>query len=181
MVSGPEEDFSNFLEFGDLQLAFPGFDGAPQNCAEAREDGGAMDTSTENPAGMMGLENEQMQQPLEQPTTMATINGFHASAQPFPDMGMQAEFLEQQPQPHYVMQGQQYHGQHIVPPTPRSIEMHGDPTRYSQQPVDSQAQAMYEHYRRKQKDQVSEFNPQGWGFKELTGRRWCSRRWYHQL
>ena len=181
MVSGPEEDFSTFLEFGDLQLTFPGFDGAPQNRAEVQEDAGAMDTSTENHAGMMGLENGQMQQHLERPTTMATMNGFHASAQPFPDMGLQTEFLEQQPQPHYAMQGQQYHGQHVVPPTPRSIEMHGDQAPYNQQPVDPQAQAMYEHYRRKQKHQVSVFGPHCWGLQELTGYRWCSRRWYRQL
>ena len=181
MVSGPEEDFSTFLEFGDLQFTFPGFDGTPQNRAEVQENAGAMDTSAENPAGMMGLENGQMQQHLEQPSTMATMNGFHASVQSFPDVGMQTEFLEQQQPPHYAMQGQHYHGQHIVPPTPRSIEMHGDQVRYNQQSVDSQAQAMYEHYRRKQKDQVRKFSPQRWGSQILTGYRWCSRLWYRQL
>ena len=158
MVSGPEEDFSTFLEFGDLQLTFPGFDGGSQNRGEVQEDAGAMDTATENSAVMMGLDDGRMQQHLEQPTSMATMNGFNA-AQTFPDMGMQAEFLDQHSQPHFSMQGQQYHGQHIVPPTPRSIEIHGDQARYSHQPVDPQAQAMYEHYRRKQKDQVRSFSP----------------------
>ena len=181
MVSGPEEDFSTFLEFGDLQLTFPGFDGGPQTGGEVQDDAGAMDTSTENTAGMMGMEDRRMQQHLGQPTSMPSMNGFHAPVQPFPDMDMQTEFLDQQSQPHFPMQGQQYHGQHIVPPTPRSMEMHGDQLRYNQQPVDAQAQAMYEHYRRRQKDQVSYFAPNVGGCLELTGCRWCSRHWCRQL
>ncbi len=179
MVSGPEEDFSSFLEFGDLQLTFPGFDGGPQSRGGAQDNAGAMDTTTENAAGMMVIEDGHMQQHLEQPTSMPSMNGFHGSTQPFPDMSMQTEFLEQS-QPHFSMQGQQYHSQHIVPPTPNSIEMHGDRARYSQQPLDPQAQAMYEHYRRKQKDQVRLFSPQSWGYQELTGYRWCLRHWYRQ-
>ncbi len=168
MVSGPEEDFSTFLEFGDLQLTFPDFDGGPQNRGEVQEDAGAMDTSTEDSAVMIALGDGRMQQHLAQPTSMPAMNGFHA-AQSFPDMGMQTEFLDQRSQSHFSMQGQQYHGQLIVPPTPRSIEMHGDQARYSQQPVDLQAQAMYEHYRRKQKDQVRSLAPNGGDCEELTG------------
>ena len=162
MVSGPEEDFSNFLEFGDLQLAFPGFDAETQDRGEVQEGAGAMDTSAENAAVMMGIEEGHIQQHLEQPTSMPSINGFPGSTQPFPIMSMQTEFLDQQP--HFPMQGQQYHNQHIVPPTPNSIEMHGDRARYNQPPIDPQAQAIYEHYRRKQKDQVRLSGPQNWGF-----------------
>ncbi len=159
MVSGPEEDFSSFLEFGDLQLTFPGFDGGPQNRGGVQEDAGAMDTSTEDPTRMMVIEEGQMQQHLELPTSMPSIDVFHGSTQQFPDMGMQTEFFDQQPLPHFPVQGQQYHSQHIVPPTPNSIEMHDDHARYNQQ-LDTQAQAIYEHYRRKQKDQVRYFCPQ---------------------
>ena len=156
MVSGPEEDFSSFLEFGDLQLTFPGFDGGQQNRGEPQEDAGAMETSAENTAVMMGIEEGHIQQQLEQPTSMLSMSGYHGSTQPFP-MTMQTEYLEQ---PHFPMQGQQYH--HIVPPTPNSIEMHGDHARYSQPALDPQAQAIYERYRRRQKDQVRDDSPQTW-------------------
>ncbi len=49
----------------------------------------------------------------------------------------------------------QYHGQNMIPPTPNSVEMHGDHTRYYRPSGDHQTQAVYERFgRNPQKDQV---------------------------
>lgn len=150
-----EDEFANFLDFTDL--GFGAFDGVDlqQNGAEA------MDTSMEGAAGMLGLEQEHMQQqqqprPMDQRNHATPVNGFHGSTESFPDLAMQHDLFDQQQQQQQQlhMQNQRYHGQNVVPPTPNSLEMHGGHAQYYRTPADHQQLHMYDHYRRNQKDQV---------------------------
>lgn len=151
-----EDEFANFLDFTDL--GFGAFDGVDlqQNGAEA------MDTSMEGAAGMLGLEQEHMQQQQQQPRPMdqrnhaTPVNGFHGSTESFPDLAMQHDLFDQQQQQQQQlhMQNQRYHGQNVVPPTPNSLEMHGGHAQYYRTPADHQQLHMYDHYRRNQKDQM---------------------------
>ncbi|KAK3178739.1 hypothetical protein OEA41_000876 [Lepraria neglecta] len=152
MVSGPEDEFANFLDFGDLN--FSAFDGIPQSDAELQQNGvGAMDTSMEDTAGMLGLEQGQMQHQMGQQNHSAPMNGFHGSTDSFPDLAMQSELFDQQQQQQLHMQNQRYHGQNVVPPTPNSMELHGGHAQYYRTPADHPQLHMYDHYRR-QKDQM---------------------------
>ena len=146
MVSGPEDEFANFLDFAELN--FSSFDPLSQTEAELQNGVGAMDTSMEG-AGMLGLEQGQMHHHIGQPIHETQINGFHGSSESFPDL-MQSELYEQQ-QLH--LQNQRYHARNVVPPTPTSMELHGAHAQYYHTPIDHQQLHIYDHYRRP-KDQV---------------------------
>lgn len=160
MVSGPEDEFASFLDFGDLNFAAFG-DGtnAPVNGTAGPlqpQDGGAnvMDTNMEGtPTGpILGAGMPQMQEPAQ----MNGMTGFEGA---MPDVDISSDFLDgQQPrhaQRHPQMQQPRYYGHNPVPPTPNSLEMHGSHGEYYQSHVDRQQQLMYEHYRRHhQNDQV---------------------------
>lgn len=156
MVSAPEDDFANFLDFGDIN--FSAFDVIPQDDAELQQQNGAgpMDTSMEGNAGMLGLEDGQMQHQMGQHGAAPSINGFQDSTEPFPDLALQSELFEQRQQQQQMnLQSQRYHAHNAVPPTPNSMEMHGGHAQYYRTPTDHQQLHMYDHYRRNQKDQVS--------------------------
>ena len=171
MVSGPEEDFGNFLEFADLQLNFPPFDTQTHDVRtgppEQVHPGFGMDSNMENAAaaaGMMGLKEADINSVLDpqlmdmQTTMPELVHG--ASAESLMGLDMQAQLFHQRQQQQFhqhqhqqrIAQAQyQRHG--IVPPTPNSIEMHpGQAQHYAH--VDRQTRAMYEHYQRKQQDNV---------------------------
>lgn len=150
MVSAPEEDFASFLEFGDLQLQFPNFDGVVQDGRELQQEpAGTMDTS-------MGDEQGLMRQEMSQGNSMQAMNGFHGSTDSYHDMNMQPDlYSPNQQQQMHIHAPHQYHGQNMIPPTPNSIEMHGDHTRYYRSSGEHQSQAVYERFgRNPQKDQV---------------------------
>lgn len=157
MVSGPEDEFASFLEFGDLQLTFP-YEGGHQDGRELQQEpGGGMDTSMGNGAGVVRLENGPVQQQMDQCSSMAAMNGYHASTEPFHDLNIQGEIFNQQQQSHLHLHGPQYNGQNVIPPTPNSMEMHGEQARYYQSSRDHHSQAMYDRLGRNQKDQVRIF------------------------
>ncbi len=149
MVSAREDEFASFLDFTDL-----GFDG--YDAIDLQQNGaGAMDTSMEGAAGVLGFEQGHMQQQqMDQRNPATSINGCHGSTESFPDLAMQQDLFDQQHQQQIYMQNQQYHGQNVVPPTPNSLEMHGGHAQYYCTPADPQQLHMYDHYRRNQKDQV---------------------------
>lgn len=157
MVSGPEEDFASFLEFSDLQLQFPPFDGTQDEGGMQEDAAVALDTAMENVGEMVELKEGQAQRQIEQhdvqqqSPSMGMMESLHGSTDSLLDMEMQVQLFQQQQQ--HQMQGQHYHRHNMVPPTPNSIEMHGAKAQYYQQ-MDPQAQAMYERYSRHQKDQV---------------------------
>ena len=149
--SGTEDEFANLFDFSDL--GFGGYDAVDLQQNEA----GAMDTSMEGAAGMLGLEQghiQQQQPPMDQRNHTTPLNSFHGSTESFPDLAMQQDLFDQQQQQQLHMQNQRYHGQNVVPPTPNSLEMHGGHAQYYRTPADHQQLHMYDHYRRTQKDQV---------------------------
>lgn len=158
MVSAPEEDFASFLEFGDLQLQFPNFDGVVvQNGSELQQEPtGSMDTSMGNEQGLMRLEDGNMQQNMDQGNSMQTMNPFQGSTDSFHNLNIHSDlYAPNQQQQMHIHVPHQYHGQNMIPPTPNSVEMHGDHTRYYRPSGDHQTQAVYERFgRNPQKDQV---------------------------
>ena len=159
MVTGPDDDFSSFLDFGDLNFA--AFDAIPQDETELQQpDGlGAMDTSMEGDADTLRLEHgstqQQQQQQMGQSTAAPPVNGYPTSTGSYPDLALQAELYEQQQQHRMHMQNQEYHAPHRVPPTPNSVEIHSGRAQYYRTPTDHQQLRMYDHFRRAQKDQVN--------------------------
>ncbi|KAL8778952.1 MAG: hypothetical protein Q9194_001702 [Teloschistes cf. exilis] len=161
MVSGPQDDFSNFLEFSDLQLNFPSFDANPHDGGEMQ--GGsstAMEMQSSNSAGdILGFQQDGVQQ-FGDP---AVLGDFGSSSQVFPDMDMPSQlFGQQQHHQHQVPQprpyGQLYNEHQMVPPTPNSMEMHGGHPQYQQAISNNHARAMYDHYRPQHKSQTT-FTP----------------------
>ena len=174
MVSGPEDDFANFLDFTDL--GFGGYD-----AVDLQQNGaGAMDTSMEDAAGMLGLDQGHIQQPPPPPPSMdqrnhaTPMNGFHGSTESFAELAMQQDLYDQQQQQIH-MQNQRYHGQNVVPPTPNSLEMHGGHAQYYRNPADHQQLHIYDHYRRSQKDQVRPYRRAQWVESTKLLDRWSSR------
>lgn len=161
MVSAPEEDFASFLEFGDLQLQFPNFDNVvPDGRELQQEPAGTMDTSMGDEQGLMRLEDGHMRQEMSQGNSMQAMNGFHGSTDSYHDMNMQPDlYSPNQQQQMHIQTPHQYHGQNMIPPTPNSIEMHGDHTRYYRSSGEHPTQAVYERFgRNSQKDQVRILN-----------------------
>ncbi|KAL8762461.1 MAG: hypothetical protein Q9184_001544 [Pyrenodesmia sp. 2 TL-2023] len=158
MVSGPEDDFSHFLEFGDLQLNFPPFDGSQQNGEEIQVGGGsapAMDMQTNNTAGgVMDFHHGNLQ-PFPDSAALAD---FDASSTVFPDLNMPSQLFEQQHMPQAIPYGHPYRSQNMTPHTPSSIEMHGGQPQYQQPTSNSHARAVFEHYRHQSRGQTT-FTP----------------------
>ena len=157
MISAPEEDFANFLEFGDLQLNFPAFDTEAPDATTEQNPNHGVDTTMETGGGLVGMKGDiQLQidpNLLPMQTSMAEMRALHGSTDSLLDMNMQAQiFHHQQLQYHQQRRMQNlYHTQGMVPPTPSSLEIQGQPRSYPQ--MDPQARVMYEHYTRK--DHVS--------------------------
>ena len=156
MVSAPGEDFTDLFDLGDFN--FPTFDGIPQNDADLQQqqDGaGAMDTSMQDPVGMLGLEHGNLHQEVGQQSAPPSMNGFQGSTESFPDLALQSELFDQHHRRHIQMQNQHYPGQHVIPPTPNSLEMHAGHPQYYGTPADQQQLHLYHQLRRNhQKDQV---------------------------
>lgn len=152
LVSGPDEDFANFLEFGDLQLDFSPFDGISQNGGHMQQDSDvAMDTPMGTAPEMPGYDEAQVSHPLNHSTSNPLFNGYGGHQGHLFDMRIPTEHLNQQP--HVYAKGGPQYTQGMVPPTPNSIEMHGGHPGYYQMAVHQQAH-MYEHYQRNQRDKV---------------------------
>ena len=157
-----ENEFSNFLDFGDLDFpVFGDSSNAPSNGSGENllQDGGdnAMDTSMEGPAsaGILGTAMQQM----EEPGQMSGMNGFQDT---FSELDIPAEYLNRQQQASQQqrhatampMSQPRFYGHNPVPPTPSSLEMHPNSAEYYQQMAERQQQMLYEHYRRQQAEQV---------------------------
>ncbi|MCJ1359589.1 MAG: hypothetical protein MMC33_009591 [Icmadophila ericetorum] len=157
MVSGPDDDFASFLEFNDLQLNFPAFDdNVHQDGDEMQQESvNALDTRMDNEVGMMGNMQQQQIDPSLMPSTpMAGLSSINGSNESLMDLNMQAQMHRQRQQHQYQQDVQNhYQRQGMIPPTPTSIEMHGGGSHYYPQ-IDPQTQAVYEHYARKQQDQI---------------------------
>ncbi|KAL8704980.1 MAG: hypothetical protein Q9201_001877 [Fulgogasparrea decipioides] len=160
MVSGPDDDFSSFLEFGDLQLDFPTFDSNPQDGDEIQDGAApAMEMQTENnPGGVLSFEHAGIQHF----TGPSSLGDFNSSSHAFPDLAMPSQIFRQQQHQDPMSQqnpyGHLYHGHSMVPPTPNSIEMHGGHAQYQQGASNNHARTIYDHYRLQPKGQTT-FTP----------------------
>lgn len=154
MVSAPEDDFASFLDFGDL--SFPAFDVLSQGDADPHQQNGAgpMDTSMEGNAGLLAIDQEQLQQHIGQQSAAPSMNVFQGSTEPFPDIALQSGLFDQQQHQHYVPNN-------VVPPTPNSMDIHGGNAQYYRTPTDQQRVHMYDHFRRNQKEQVRVYFSKG--------------------
>lgn len=155
MVSAPEDDFTSFLDFGELN--FPAFDSIPQTDVDLQQQNGdgGMDVAMEGPVDMLELGNGQLQHQMGQHSAAPSLNGFQSSAGSFTDLALHSEILEHQRRQQNQMQNQRYHAQHSIPPTPNSMEMNGGHGHYYRTPAEQQQLHVYDHYRRMQKEQVS--------------------------
>ncbi|KAL9124761.1 MAG: hypothetical protein Q9217_005945 [Psora testacea] len=157
MVSNPDDEFTTFLDFGDLN--FPAFDAAAttiqhDSSALQQNGGGAMAPSMEGTAGLLGLEQAQMEQ--QQHTGLsAQLSATNNYQEPF---NIETELFHPQRQRQMQLQQRRYHGPNMAPPTPNSIEMHGGQLHYYHPRMDHHQQQAYEHYRRHQQDQM-DFTP----------------------
>ncbi|OKL59649.1 hypothetical protein UA08_05131 [Talaromyces atroroseus] len=154
MATGNEDDFSNFLEFG---MDFADLDGQQQAMQHANHH---IATSLADESRIAATTQAQQFQPMMSEQLAIGIPGsgsvdesaFRFSQEQQPVFHQQqhhhhhqhAEKLVQQHQ-HQHMDSHRYQdGQHMIPPTPNSIELHGGAARYMQR-VD-QSNDLYEHY-----------------------------------
>jgi hypothetical protein len=164
MAASNEDDFSNFLEFG---MDFADLDGQQQALQHANHH---IATSLADESRVAITTQAQQFQPMmsEQLSIGIPNNGpvdesaFHFSQeqqifhhQHHQQLPQHSEKLVHQ---HQHMTAHRYQeGQHMIPPTPNSIELHGGAARYMQR-VD-QGNDMYEHYGQMSDEQVTQSHP----------------------
>ncbi|KAL9036837.1 MAG: hypothetical protein Q9214_005962, partial [Letrouitia sp. 1 TL-2023] len=119
-ASGPEDDFSNFLEFSDLQLDFPSFEDNSHNGENIQTDGDAMDVRS-------NATNDLLE--FRQLGNSSATTGFNGPIEAFPDMQMQSQQLDQHLSQHLTY-GHPFAAHNVVPPTPNSMEIHGSQAQY---------------------------------------------------
>lgn len=150
IVTGPEEELASFLEFADLPLTFS-FDEGPQHGRGLQQEAdGAMDTPMGNGSGMLPLADGQLQHQLNHHNPIGSMSGYQPQ---FHQMSIAGEIFNQQ-HSHLGLQVPAYRPQGMIPPTPTSIEMHGDQQRYYQTAGDHNPHAIYDRLGTNIKDQV---------------------------
>ncbi|KAL8826699.1 MAG: hypothetical protein Q9170_007302 [Blastenia crenularia] len=160
MVSGPQDDFSTFLDFGDLQLNFPPYDVGHQNGEGIHSGAGSTnEVHTSNNAGeAMAFPHGEIHH-FADPSALGDFNG---SSNVFSDLEMSSQLFEeqqhQQPMQQLPPYGQPYMAHNIIPHTPNSMEMQGAKVPYQQAASNNHARAMYEQYRHQSKGQTT-FTP----------------------
>ena len=154
MVPGPEEEFANFLDFGDLQLDFSPFDGVAPDGRGAQQDADVvMDTAMDNGPEMVDFGmGHNLHQP-EQTTPHPSTNGYTSSAEHVFQMQSVGEHYRPDRHAQMNMKLPRQYPPGMVPPTPNSLELQGGVPGYYQASMHTQAHA-YEHYQRSQGDNV---------------------------
>jgi hypothetical protein len=158
MDPSTDQDFTNLIDFDHFDhIDLPDFNGIAFSHTGAASAGLAETLDVQN------LENHfspQIPQNLgdgaSAPQRSHGSLGAHAVSQPnngFFDYGM-TQFSQSTTPVFTQAPDQPYHQHHGVPPTPNSVEMHGDPHRYMRQHMDSQ-QALYDQrYHLRKEDAV---------------------------
>jgi hypothetical protein len=165
-----QDDFQQFLDMNlgeSLQFDFQDFD--PQQQPQttqliSQEDGEGMDPRMDNGRVLAGQDTI-MQEHMPAMTTATTHSTIHAAAltqshsssENLADLDAQIQYLQHQRQQQQQRQIQEqqrnfYAQSRMIPPTPNSIEMHGNNAQFYPQ-SDPQQQAMFERYRMQIKDQ----------------------------
>lgn len=170
-LSGPaQDDFQQFLNMnlGDsLQFDFQDFNTQQGQGSQLMDqnEGDAMDTGMDNGCGIAGQDTT-----MHEHIPMTTAGGHPAihgapisqgpsSSESLSELDAQIQYLQHQrhQQQQRALQEQQqnfYASQNrMIPPTPNSIEMHGN--NYYQQTDPQQQQAIFERYRMTKEQEVS--------------------------
>lgn len=164
-----QDDFQQFLDMNlgeSLQFDFQDFDPQQPQTSQLihQEDGEGMGTRMENGRILAGQDTT-MQEHMPAMTTAtahptmhtATLAHAHSLNDNLADLDAQIQYLQHQRQQQQQRQIQEqqrnfYTQDRMIPPTPNSIEMHGNDTQFYPR-SDSQQQAIYESYRMQIKDQ----------------------------
>ena len=175
LIAAPEDEFSNFIEFN---MQFPDFEGhgpGPTHSHMQEQQQQHQHHPMVHPPTTTAPEPTLVSGPLSTPQYSAPMEGIamdfglHGSGQshggpvPFSTPSMTPGFCAQDSSQHPTMaqrsssSSQQHYMQNqpVVPPTPNSIELHGNATRYPQR-VDDNSE-MYDRYSRMHEEQVCQF------------------------
>lgn len=166
------DDFQQFLDMGmnnlgdSLHFDFPDFNGQPGQGGQLmqQEDGERMESRMDGAHGAMSHDTP-MQEHIPAMTTGShttipgpTSNG-QSSSGSIVEIDAQIQYLQQQRQQRQMQEQQKYYARNgMIPPTPNSVELHGNNGQFYPQ-SDPQQQAMYERFRMQVKDQEMAFTP----------------------
>lgn len=165
MVAGPDEDFANFLEFGDLQLGFNPLEGLHQDDGKAQEHGDIamdipLDPALDASMNLFGFDEGQVHQQQQQAQDQVTsgtadqnTNLDFYSMPHIPNVPSQPHSQHQQSYQNIRVKHREFYGRSIIPPTPKSMEMGGGHAQYYHSPSMYSEQA-YEHLRQRQRNNV---------------------------
>lgn len=157
-----QDDFQQFLDMEINNLSdFDFHDFNPEQ--GLHDEGSAMDTGMGHGRGAM-VHDTTMQEHLPAMTISASQPAAHGPAlthvrssnESITDLDAQIQYLQHQRQQQQQRQIQEqqrnyYVQNQMVPPTPNSVELHGNAHYYP--PSDPQQQAMYERFQRQMKEQ----------------------------
>jgi hypothetical protein len=164
-----QDDFQQFLDMNlgeSLHFDFQDFDPQQPQTTQLvhQEDGEGMDTRMDNGRVLAGQDTT-MQEHMPAMTTATTHPTMHAAAlahshplnENLADLDAQIQYLQlqrQQQQQRQIQEQQRnfYTQNGMIPPTPNSMEMHGNNAQFYPQ-SDPQQQSSYERYRMQVKDQ----------------------------
>lgn len=161
------DDFQQFLDMGmnnlgdSLHFDFPDFNGQPGQGGQLmqQEDGERMESRMDGAHGAMSHDTP-MQEHIPAMSTAGshttipgpTSNG-QSSSGSIVEIDAQIQYLQQQRQQRQMQEQQKYYARNgMIPPTPNSVELHGNNGQFYPQ-SDPQQQAMYERFRMQVKDQ----------------------------
>jgi hypothetical protein len=158
------DDFQQFLDMGinplgdGLQFDFPDFNQAGQGAQLMQQDEGdrmesQMDGAMSHGAAMQD-HMPTMTSAGSHPTIPGTSNSQPSSGS-IGELDAQIQYLQQQRQQRQIQEQQNYYTRnHIVPPTPNSMDLHGSSGQFYPH-SDPQQQAMYERFRMHKDQDVS--------------------------
>lgn len=195
LITSPgDEEFSNLLDFGmqfsDLEGHGPG---SAQHSQLSQEHRAMVSPPTSNApeSDVTQMGGGSATQPVQYGQMEGLSIDFHGQGliqshhqqMPYSTPGMTPGYCAQdqqrpmsQSQPP-VPQRQYMQGQPMIPPTPNSMELHGNGTRYAPQRVDENHE-MYDRYARMNEEQVCViFNPPIVKPTKAPADRPCTRRW----
>ena len=117
-----------------------------------------------NDTGVLPLEDGQLQHQINHPNSMRPIGGYEPQ---FHHISIAGELFNHHQQRHPQLQVPPYRAQGMIPPTPTSMEMHGDQPRYYHTAGDHHPQGLYDRFGTNMKDQVRSIDARGFEWHGL--------------
>jgi hypothetical protein len=161
------DDFQQFLDMGinnlgdSLQFDFPDFHGQQSQAGQLmqQDERERMESRMDGSHGAMGHDTPMQEHmpPMtsagSHPTIPSSASNGHSSSGSIGEIDAQIQYLQQQRQQRQMQEQQKYYTRNgMIPPTPNSVEMHGNNAHFYPH-SDPQQQAMYERFRMQVKDQ----------------------------